>query len=124
MTTDEARTVCIDLDYTLCACETGSYADAIPLDGAVEAVADLRRQGWLVVIHTARHFNHWRTTQDWLARHGFEYDQIVFGKPPARFYVDDRAIRFEGDWHAVSKHLRSALAEQPGVRNGSSRQTE
>ena len=35
-------------------------------------------------------------------------DQLVFGKPPARFYVDDRAIRFEGDWGVVSQQVLSS----------------
>ena len=111
MTTDEARTLCIDLDHTLCISETSAYADAVPIPGAAEAVAELRRAGWLVVIHTARHFNHWRVTADWLVRHGFEYDHIVFGKPPGRFYIDDRAIRFEGDWSGLVQRLHRVLSE-------------
>jgi hypothetical protein len=64
------------------------------------------------VICTARHFNHWATTRDWLHRYGFEYDQIVYGKPPARFYIDDRAIPFEGSWPEVQEKL--SRASQPG----------
>jgi hypothetical protein len=110
MTEDEARTVCVDLDYTLCASEVGRYEQAAPLDGAAAALRDLRRAGWVVVIHTARHFNHWRVTSDWLARHGFEYDQLVFGKPPARFYVDDRAICFQGNWPQITERLAAVRA--------------
>lgn len=112
MTADESRTVCVDLDFTLCACETGSYADAVPVPGAADALAEIRRAGWFVVIYTARHFNHWRITTEWLVANGFEYDQLVFGKPPARFYIDDRAIPFEGNWTAVSERLRTVLTER------------
>jgi hypothetical protein len=112
MTADEARTVCVDLDFTLCACETGSYADAVPVAGAADALSEIRRAGWFVVIYTARHFNHWRITTEWLVTNGFEYDQLVFGKPPARYYIDDRAIRFDGDWSAVTSRLRETLANQ------------
>ena len=110
MTPDEARTVCIDLDHTLCVSSVGDYAAAHPIDGAAAIIRELRQSGWIVVIHTARHFNHWRMTADWLAAHGFEYDQIVFGKPPARFYIDDRAIWYGGDWHAIAARLREAMA--------------
>jgi hypothetical protein len=112
MTPDEARTVCVDLDFTLCACDNSEYADAVPVEGAADALSQMRKAGWFVVIHTGRHFNHWRTTAAWLARHGFEYDQIVFGKPPARFYIDDRAIHFDGDWPAVVDRLRDALTDR------------
>lgn len=106
MTDLEARTVCVDLDFTLCT-HTGDYETAVPISGAREALLKLRAEGWVVVVQTARHFNHWKTTVDWLATNGFVYDQIVFGKPPARVYVDDRAIPFEGDWSSVYARLAS-----------------
>jgi hypothetical protein len=104
MTELESRTLCIDLDQTLCA-SSGDYAKAEPVPGAQEALSRLREAGWVIVLHTARHFNHWQVTVDWLAQHGFVYDQIVFGKPPARFYIDDRAIPFDGNWDGVCRKL-------------------
>ena len=104
MTELEARTVCIDLDATLCDSAAG-YAEALPMPGAREALRRLRESGWLVVLYTARHFNHWQTTTEWLRAHDLPYDQIVFGKPPARYYVDDRAIPFQGDWEALCARL-------------------
>src|SRR5262245_12439618 len=107
MTELEARTVCIDLDGTVCRPSPDAYAQAEPMDGAAEALRELRRLGWVVVLYTARHFNHWKVTMDWLAAHAIEYDQIVFGKPPARYYVDDRAIAFDGEWSSVVRRIGS-----------------
>ena len=104
----EARTICIDIDNTLCGhARGGDYALAEPMLGAREALQLLRPAGWVVVLFTGRHFNQWRVTADWLSRYGFEYDQIVFGKPPARFYVDDRAIPFDGDWKGLAEKVGS-----------------
>lgn len=110
----ELRTICVDLDGTLCKSAVGNYGAAVPVPDAREALSRLRREGWLIVIYTSRHFNHWATTRDWLERHRFEYDQIVYGKPPARFYVDDRAIPFEGNWTEVYGRLAGATSRQQG----------
>lgn len=114
MTELEERTICVDIDHTLCR-STGpdSYASAEPIPGAREALSRLREAGLVLVLFTGRHFNHWQVTVDWLRRHHFLYDHIVFGKPPARFYVDDRAVPFEGDWAKVSQELIARMS-----RNG------
>lgn len=112
MTDLEARTICLDLDHTLCL-SSGEYAQAKPVAGARKALLRLRKAGWVIVLYTARHFNHWQVTVTWLAQHGFVYDQIVFGKPPARFYVDDRAIPFDGDWEAVCHRMEQLVPGNP-----------
>lgn len=102
----ESKTICVDIDHTLCVpTEPGRYEDAECMPGAREVLKDLRSAGWIIVLLTGRHFNHWQTTTEWLSRNRFEYDQIVFGKPPARFYLDDRAIPFDGDWNAVRARI-------------------
>lgn len=111
MTELEARTICIDIDHTICqSAGPDTYGTADPIPGAREALTQLREGGWVIVLFTGRHFNHWQVTTDWLKRHEFPYDQLVFGKPPARYYVDDRAVPFEGDWGRVAQVLESCFS--------------
>ena len=107
--------ICFDLDGVLCKLkEPGeSYADVQPIPGAVEKLHALRAAGHEIVIATARHMktcNHsigkvvarqGLTTLTWLEKHGFEYDEIWFGKPHCDIYIDDNGYRF-GSMNEIS----------------------
>ena len=34
-------------------------------------------------------------TRDWLSRHSVPYHELIFGKPYADFYVDDKSVPLE-----------------------------
>lgn len=100
--------ICIDLDGVISQLKQAgeTYADVVPVPGAVEKLRALRAAGHTVIIHTARHMKTCQgnvgqvvarvgtLTLEWLARHGVEYDEIYFGKPWADVYIDDNALRF------------------------------
>lgn len=122
--------VCIDLDGVLCQLrrEGQTYRDVEPIPGAVEKLRALRAAGHVVIIHTARHMKTTggntglvvarvgAITLEWLALHGFEYDEIYFGKPWADIYIDDNALRFRtwdeiaGDGSNLAPSSESRLA--------------
>ena len=65
-----------------------------------------RAEGWHITIFTARGMsslgNAWLAemryraeTEKWLADHGVLYNELLFGKPPADKYVDDRSQSIE-----------------------------
>jgi capsule biosynthesis phosphatase len=100
--------ICFDLDGVLCKLKqpNQSYADVEPMPGAVEKIKALRLAGHEIVIATARHMKscdhsigkvvarQGLVTLEWLNKHGFEYDEIWFGKPHCQIYIDDNAYRF------------------------------
>ena len=115
--------IVIDLDGTICEIKKDgqSYADVLPLPGAVRAIAQLRSDGHYVIIATARNMqtcdsnvgkvmrNVGKITLDWLAKHGIEYDEIYFGKPNADVYIDDRAVRFL-TWQNIDEEMLTKAA--------------
>jgi branched-subunit amino acid aminotransferase/4-amino-4-deoxychorismate lyase len=87
---------CFDLDGTLCTNTWGDYEAARPFPWAIERVNALARAGHVILIFTARGGT---TGIDWRARTeaqleswGVAYAELVFGKPQADVYVDDRTV--------------------------------
>lgn len=93
-------TVAIDLDNTLASYQQWHGEDMIgnPLEGAVEAVHTMHGWGWKLVVFSVRESPHGQV-QEWLAKH-FPEIPIDYShrKPIAHVYVDDRGLRFYGDW--------------------------
>ena len=73
-----------------------------PMPGALEAVAEMRRRGYRLVIHTSRVAveRQAQHVYDWLKFYGFPMIPVKVEKPPADVYVDDKGYQFEG-WHAA-----------------------
>lgn len=95
------KTIMVDMDGVLCSEESFHNRPlARPMDGAKEALAQLRAAGHTVIVYTARGWGEYRITKHWLDTHGFEYDGLHMGKPVADVWIDDRAVRF-GDWATV-----------------------
>ena len=89
----EDKVIVVDLDGTVCTIEE-DYSRCQPMPGSIDALRTIRQKGYKVYIYTGRHINHFELTTRWLERNGVEYDHIVFGKPPAKYYVDDKGIQF------------------------------
>jgi capsule biosynthesis phosphatase len=123
--------ICIDLDGTICEHRgpNDDYGSVRPLPHAAETIRAWRAQGHFVIISTARHM---KTTQgnvglavarqgatlfQWLERHGIEFDEVHFGKPYADIYIDDNAVRFDGNWADIERRLPRASAEHDGGIN-------
>jgi hypothetical protein len=78
-----------------------------PIHGTRDAVARLRQQYRIVVFSARCHTEEGRrAVQNWLDRHDIVVDEVCEHKPPALVYVDDRAVRFRGDWDDVITEIR------------------
>jgi hypothetical protein len=105
------RTVCLDFDGVLHSYQSGwCGADVIPdppVHGTREAVIRLRQQ-YRVVIHSARcHSEAGRKAiEAWLTRHDIAVDEVCEHKPLAHVYIDDRCVRFRGNWDDLMGEIR------------------
>lgn len=100
--------ICFDLDGTLCENKKPGqeYKDVLPIQGAVDYLKHLREQGHYIIIMTARNMvtynnnlgqiiaNQTPVVLDWLKKYDIPYDELLFGKPHADFFVDDKGVKF------------------------------
>lgn len=98
--------ICFDLDNTLVSYPStpGDYSTVKPIQSNIALLNRLKRAGHTIIIYTARRMathNHnigrvmrdiAKITLDTLEIFGIEYDEIIFGKPIADIYIDDKAI--------------------------------
>lgn len=100
------KSVAIDFDATIHEYSRGFQDGSIydpPIPGALEAIVAFDRVGYKVIILTARDQHQHSTIFYWLDQRlremGHEINfQVTSVKPPAELYIDDRGLRFEGDW--------------------------
>ena len=107
----------IDFDGTLC-------KFAFPEVGEVEpnvkyALELLRAKGYAIKIHSCRTATYWENAiergthahliGEFLREHKIPHDEIILStsmdKPIADVYIDDRAIRYDGNWMEIALRL-------------------
>jgi len=90
------KTACVDFDGVLAYHEEGWPITKVgkPLKAGVTLVRNLKAKGYRVVVLTARPKELHSHLGAWLRNNGFQVDAVTNVKPPAEFYIDDRAIRW------------------------------
>lgn len=103
------RTLCIDFDGVIAQYDTwkgkGKFGDPVP--GVKKFLTDLIMESWIIIIHTTRSEEY--AIRDYLEKHEIPFHYFNQNpenflldcsskKPLADVYLDDRALRFSGDF--------------------------
>jgi len=103
----EHPAVAIDFDGTIV--KEMKYPEmGLPEPGVIEAIEYLKNLGFRILIHTCR-LNGWKddigvqaaAIANHLTKYGVPYDELVLpgsGKPFAEYYIDNKGLRYTGDW--------------------------
>jgi len=98
--------ICFDLDNTIVTYPTihGDYSTVKPIPNIINLIRKMKNEGHTIIIYTARrmkthHYNQGAVLADigeitfkTLKDFNIPYDEIIFGKPIADIYIDDRSI--------------------------------
>lgn len=98
--------ICFDLDNTLVTLPSipGDYSSVKPIFKMISLLKNLKKLGHTIIIYTARRMNSHKhnvgkvirdiglVTFQTLEKFNIEYDEIIFGKPVADIYIDDKAL--------------------------------
>jgi capsule biosynthesis phosphatase len=122
-----AMRVCFDLDNTLVTYPTvpNDYSTVKPIPDMISLAQKLHSEGHTIIIHTARRmkthkYNVGAVCKDigmvtflTLEKFNIPYDELLFGKPIADIYIDDRAVNPYKNDVSLMGYLNHELDEVP-----------
>lgn len=100
-TLNQSITICFDIDGVIFSrVPDGDYSKALPYQPVIDILEKLyKSHKFTIILYTARGS---RTGKDWIStteksleKYNIKYHHLIFGKPYADFYVDDRSTSLE-----------------------------
>ncbi len=87
------KTIVIDIDGVILEEKpTFERSLAYPIEGVAKKLQTLYDQGYYIILFTSRGWAEFWMTEKQLADWGIVYNQLIMGKPIAKYYVDDRGL--------------------------------
>ena len=103
----QLKWLAIDLDRTIA--ENSPYPEynlLKPIKEAALFLQQLTLDGWKIIIYTSRPWSDYDKVEKWLNKYKIPFRRIVCGKLLAKYFIDDRAIEFKGDWSEVYRKIK------------------
>jgi len=111
------KVIAVDLDGVLAGQASPSGRPGALRPGALQFLQTLNHLGYYTVIFTA---NPTSNANEWLRANGLAglVKEVVNTKPMAEAYIDDKAIRFTGDFAQTLSEIRATVSNT-GLANPS-----
>lgn len=106
--TDNTRynTLVIDIDDTISFTYNRDFENSVPNKPVIDRINELYNEGWKIILFTARggkscttleekELKYRDVTERWLKKNNVNYHSLVFGKPNADYYVDDKNLSID-----------------------------
>lgn len=107
--------IVIDFDGTICEHKFPDIGEPTP--DVREALETLKKAGYRIIIHTCRTASYWKgiipgnqpkLIEGFMKYHKLPYDTIWMpDKPIGVAYIDDKAIRFDNNWKAITENIQN-----------------
>jgi hypothetical protein len=114
----KGRTACVDFNGVLDTYTGWKGPDHLypPREGVREFLEQLSAMYTVVVLTT---FDH-RKVRGWLRAHGLDglVSDVTNKKIPATVYIDDRAVRFDGDYGATLREVERFRTHWERAKDG------
>ena len=111
------KTICFDLDNTLCRTVKNYYHRSKPIKKNINLVTDLFSQGYYIKIFTARFMGRsnenqlkakkkgLKLTKQQLKNWNVHYHELIMGKPSYDLIIDDKAFGYDIKWSSKLKKI-------------------
>ena len=110
------KTICFDFDGVIHKYSGGWRNGEIydePIDGVRDFINNIKDK-YYIVISSARINDGYMEPHkvvdkiyNWMNKHDIYFDRITGKKPIAKAYIDDRAIKFSGNWDHVENEINN-----------------
>jgi hypothetical protein len=91
---------CIDIDGTICSqTQNQQYEKAVPFKTIIKQINNLYECGHVIKFYTARGQSSGKSFEELTLKQlkdwGVKYHSVIFGKPNADVYIDDKSLHPE-----------------------------
>jgi len=96
----DSKIFCFDIDGVIMTIvDNNNYRKALPIEKMIKTVNLLYDKGHYIILHTARGSlikKNWESvTKNQLKKYKVKYHELIFNKPGADYYIDDKMLSIQ-----------------------------